>query len=74
MINPYRILYCARCDWQYPGNAHAIGLKPECPDCGGHGLNFMSGDANDPEDWKQLSSKIERRRQCQKDMKRSEIL
>ena len=58
MINPYRILYCRKCEWQYPGNAHAIGLKNECPYCLHHGLDFISGDRNDPEDWKRLSSKI----------------
>ena len=61
MISPYRILYCNRCGWQYPGNAHAIGLKNECPNCLSHGFYFMSGDANDPEDWKRLSSKIRER-------------
>ena len=61
MINPYRILYCNRCGWQYPGNAHGLACVNKCPNCLKHGLWYMSGDVNDSEDWKRLSSKIRER-------------
>tara|TARA_R110000868_G_scaffold237435_5_gene491968 strand:+ start:246 stop:443 length:198 start_codon:yes stop_codon:yes gene_type:complete len=41
MNSPYRITYCAKCAWNYPGNSHAVGLANECPDCGYKQLSFI---------------------------------
>lgn len=54
VIKPYyRILYCAKCKWQYPGNSAGVGCVPQCSGCGGWGLHFIqTSDMSDDEIWK----------------------